>query len=77
MNDYALNLYYEGLTEQNRIDEPVSLVKEYGLPYPFIGVSYDAAAHGLPAHAEGLSMNDPITLASVFRVMTNLAYQEW
>lgn len=32
---------------------------------------FDARAYNLPSHAEGLRMNDPITLASLFAILTH------
>lgn len=34
--------------------------------------SFDASAHHLSGHAEGLRMNDPVTLASLFEILTHV-----
>lgn len=34
---------------------------------------FNAAEYNLPGHVEGMRMNDPVTLASVFRILGHAA----
>jgi hypothetical protein len=49
----------------------VSLVKEYGLPYPYAGTDLsNDIVRQYPCHTGGLLDNDLITFASFLRILT-------
>lgn len=50
---------------------PVSLVKEYGLPYAYIGEAVNLYHLGLWGHQDGFRRNDLVTLGSFFAIMSN------
>lgn len=54
---------------QSELHTSLSLSKPSDGGYAYTnGVAFNATRWGLPGHHEGMRMNDPITLASVFKI---------